>query len=267
MSANSPGALAFLRSCDASAVASIWRTSQMESASWLWLYLYLDIILRWSTLISITHVCCAAYSVLARITTVRRSLCTRTPYPCNFSASAAMCGVGHDYFPPIKIFQTMLTNCCLVFMVSGLPPPPIVTGYDGVDLVLVNIFEVAAVRRPQDGVCDVVSGDLGHPLYDPFLDADCCEAEDIISVIFVMGIAVVSNVWLDGAVVGADDIGGSSWCREHVSLLDVDRWFVLVEHVTDVALSHFIMSDESSNNCHSRTRSIFVSSVFASLYA
>ena len=84
-------------------------------------------------------------------------------------------------------------------MVSGLPPPLCDGCEDIMDLVLVNIFEVAAVRRPQDGVCDVVSVDLGHPLYDPFLDADCCKAEDIISVIFVMGIAVVSNVWLDGA--------------------------------------------------------------------
>ena len=33
---------------------------------------------------------CAAHSVFARITTARSSLCTRTPYPCNFVASAVM---------------------------------------------------------------------------------------------------------------------------------------------------------------------------------
>ena len=90
MSANSPSAFTLLQSFNASAVARIWRTSHMESASRLWLYLYLDTILRWAALIYVPKVCCAAHSVLESITTAQRLLCTCTPYPCDFTASADM---------------------------------------------------------------------------------------------------------------------------------------------------------------------------------
>ena len=78
------------------------------------------------------------------------------------------------------------------------------------DLVLVNIFEVAIVRCPQDGVGDIFSDNLGDPFCNPLLDNDCCEAENVLSVSFVLGVTVVCNLRLDGAIVGADDIGSCS---------------------------------------------------------
>ena len=78
-SANYLGGFALLRSYVASTVESIHRTLRMESASWLWLYLYFDKILWLETLISAPHVCCAANYVFASIMTVRRLLCTHTP--------------------------------------------------------------------------------------------------------------------------------------------------------------------------------------------
>ena len=42
------------------------------------------------------------------------------------------------------------------------------------NMVLVNRFEVAVVRYPQDGVGYVFSEDLGDSLCYPFLDANLC---------------------------------------------------------------------------------------------
>ena len=121
MYANSPGAFDFLQSRAASAVARIRRTSQMESASWFLLYLYLDTILRWGTLISAPQVCCASHSVLARITTTKRLMCTRTPYPSDFSAIAAIRStLVTTVSLHSKIVPAVLTNCCRMFVASGI---------------------------------------------------------------------------------------------------------------------------------------------------
>ena len=77
-------------------------------------------------------------------------------------------------------------------------------------LVLVNTFEVSVVLRPQNGVGYVFSKNLGDPLCNPFLDADFCEAEDVMSVGFLLGVAVGCDLRLDGAGIGADEIGGRS---------------------------------------------------------
>ena len=119
MSANSPCVFAFLRSCAASAVARIRRTLQMESTLWLWLYMYLDTILWWATLISVPQVCCDAHSVLERIMTARRLLCTHTTYPYDFAAIAAMRStlITTVSFQS-KNFPAMLTNFRLMFVAS-----------------------------------------------------------------------------------------------------------------------------------------------------
>ena len=78
------------------------------------------------------------------------------------------------------------------------------------DLLLVHRFEIAVVCRPQDGVYDILSDNLGDPFCDPSIDADCFELEDIMSVSFVMGIVAVCDFWIDGAVIGADDIDSRS---------------------------------------------------------
>ena len=74
------------------------------------------------------------------------------------------------------------------------------------DMVLVKRFEVAAVRRPQDEVGHVFSNNLGDHLCNPFLDVDFCKAEDVLSVGFVLGVAVDCDFWFDGAGVGAYEI-------------------------------------------------------------
>ena len=65
-------------------------------------------------------------------------------------------------------------------------------------LVLVNIFEVSVVEN------------IGDPLCNPFLDADFCEEEDVMSVGFLLGVAVGFDFWIDGAGIGADKICGRS---------------------------------------------------------
>ena len=77
-------------------------------------------------------------------------------------------------------------------------------------MVFVNRFEVSVFRHLQDGVGDVFPKDLGDPLCDPFLDADCCEAKDVLSVVFFLGVTVFCDLRSDSAVIGADEIGGRS---------------------------------------------------------
>ena len=76
------------------------------------------------------------------------------------------------------------------------------------NLVLVNRFEVDVVRRHQDGVGDVFAKNLGDSLCDTFFDANCFEAEEVLSVGFFLGVAVGCDFWFNGADVGADEIGG-----------------------------------------------------------
>ena len=78
------------------------------------------------------------------------------------------------------------------------------------DLILIHRFEVAVVRRPEDGVCDVPPDDLGNTLCNPLLDADCREAEEVLLIGFVLHVNVVRNLWLDSAVVGAGALGNRS---------------------------------------------------------
>ena len=90
------------------------------------------------------------------------------------------------------------------------------------NLVLNNIFEVAVVRRPQDGVGYVFSDDLGDSFCNPFIGTDFCEAEDVISVGFVLGVAVGCDLCFCDAGVSTDSIGRLSSCCNHVSIIDVD---------------------------------------------
>ena len=90
-----------------------------------------------------------------------------------------------------------------------------------VDMVLIHRLEITVVCCSEDGVRDVPPDYLGDPLRDSLLDSDCREAEDVLLIGFVLRVAVVINLWFDGAVVGAGAFGGRSRRREHVSLLDV----------------------------------------------
>ena len=87
----------------------------------------------------------------------------------------------------------------------------------------------------EDGGCDVPPDNLGNLLRDPLLDANLSKAKDVLLIGFVLRIAVVCDLWFDGAVVGAGAFGGRSRSREHVSLIYVDSQLVVVERVADVA--------------------------------
>ena len=76
------------------------------------------------------------------------------------------------------------------------------------NLVLVDRFEVAAVCRPQDGVGNVFPDDLGDSFCDSLLDADYLEAEDVLSVGFVLRFSVDYDFWFDDDGVGAAKIWG-----------------------------------------------------------
>ena len=104
-----------------------------------------------------------------------------------------------------------------------------------VDLKLIHRLEITVVHRFEDRVCNVPTDDLGDPLRDPLLDADCRKAGDVLSICFVLRVAVVHDLCFDGAVVGAGPFLGRSRHREHVSILDVDIRLVVVERVADVA--------------------------------
>ena len=56
---------------------------------------------------------------------------------------------------------------------------------------LIHRLEITVFRHPEYGVCDVPPGDIGNPLRDPLLDADCREAEDVPPIGFVLRVAVV----------------------------------------------------------------------------
>ena len=67
-----------------------------------------------------------AHSVLARIKTAGRLMCTRTPNPCNFAASAAIRStLVTTVFLQSKTFPTMLKNFRLMFVASSFSAPTI----------------------------------------------------------------------------------------------------------------------------------------------
>ena len=123
----------------------------------------------------------------------------------------------------------MLTNCFQMFVDSGLSAPSVM------DLKLIHRLEIAVFCRPEDGVFDVPPDDLGNPLCDPLLDAYYIKAEDVLPIGFVLRVAVVHNLWLNGAFVGSGALGGRYRRRKNVSLLDVNGRLVFIERVADVA--------------------------------
>ena len=99
---------------------------------------------------------------------------------------------------------------------------------------LIHQLEIAAVRHLEDGVHDVPPSNLGNLLQNPLLDADCRRVEKVFPIVFVLRVAVVRDLWFEGAVVGAGAFSGCSRRHEHVSLLDVDGRLVVIERVADV---------------------------------
>ena len=131
------------------------------------------------------------------------------------------------------------------------------------DLVLVHRFEISVVCRPQDGVCDFLSDDLGDPLCDTFLEANCCEAEDVLSVGFVLVVAVFVISGLTVLTRSPAALNAASTSLFLILIVDLYSMSALLM----LLASTFILSDESLNNWCSRNRSICVRSVFTSLYA
>ena len=72
------------------------------------------------------NVCYAAHSVLASITTARRFLCTRTLYPYDFAASAAISStLVTTVSLQSKNVPAMLANFRLMFMASVISAPSV----------------------------------------------------------------------------------------------------------------------------------------------
>ena len=74
-------------------------------------------------------------------------------------------------------------------------------------LIFVHQLETTVVRCLEDGVCGVPTNDLGHPLCNPLLDSKCREAEDVLTIGFVLRVTVVCNLLINGAVVGVGTLG------------------------------------------------------------
>ena len=73
------------------------------------------------------------------------------------------------------------------------------------DLILVNQFEVVVVRRLMMSFPTILVIPSAITSLTPI-----STRRKILSVGFVLGAAVVCDLWIDGAVVGADKIGGRS---------------------------------------------------------
>ena len=87
----------------------------------------------------------------------------------------------------------------------------------------------------EDGVRDVPPDHLGDLLCDSLFDANFREAEDVLPIRFVPCVAVVVDLGVNSAIVGAGSFDGRSRRREHASLLDVQGSFLVVERVANVA--------------------------------
>ena len=118
--------------------------------------------------------------------------------------------VCHDCLSPVEDFPRDVDKVLLdVFLIWSLR-----SLFDGseelVDLKLIHQLEIAFVCCLEDGVWDVPPDNLGNPLRDPLLGADCSDAEDVLPIGFFLCVAVVRYLWLDGAVIGAVAFGGRS---------------------------------------------------------
>ena len=58
------------------------------------------------------------------------------------------------------------------------------------------------------GVGDVFANNIGDSLYNTLLDVNCCEAGDVLSVGFVLGVTVGCDLWFDDDGVGTAEFGG-----------------------------------------------------------
>ena len=63
-------------------------------------------------------------------------------------------------------------------------------GENLVDLVLIHQLEISIVRRPGDWVCCVPTDNLSYSLHNPLFESDCHEAEDVLTICFVLRVAI-----------------------------------------------------------------------------
>ena len=58
------------------------------------------------------------------------------------------------------------------------------------DLLLIHKLESAVVCRPEDWIRYVPTDDLGYFLRDTLFDFDCRKMEDILTICFVLSVAI-----------------------------------------------------------------------------
>ena len=78
------------------------------------------------------------------------------------------------------------------------------------DLVLIHRLKIAVVRRPEDWILYVPPEDLGYSLRDILFDPDGHKAEDVLTICFVLRVAVCIALRFNGAVFNAGSFGGCS---------------------------------------------------------
>ena len=78
------------------------------------------------------------------------------------------------------------------------------------DLVLIHRLEIAVVCCSNDGVRDVSPDYLSDTFRNLLLEADFRKEEDVLPISFVLRVAIVVDIWFDGAIIGADAFGSCS---------------------------------------------------------
>ena len=100
---------------------------------------------------------------------------------------------------------------------------------------MIHQLKIAVVRRPEDWICYVPPDDLGCSLHNPLFDSDGHEAEDILTICFVLRVGICVDFWFEGAVFGAGLFGGCSRLCENVLFPDVDCQLLVIERVSNGA--------------------------------
>ena len=68
---------------------------------------------------------------------------------------------------------------------------------------MIHRLEIAVVRCPEDWFRYVLPDYLGYSLRDPLFDSDCRKAEDVLTICFVLRVAIGVDLWFNGAVFDA----------------------------------------------------------------
>ena len=75
------------------------------------------------------------------------------------------------------------------------------------DLVLIHQLKIAVVCSPEDWICYVPSGDFVYSLCNPLLESNGRKAEDVLTICFVLRVAICDDLRFDGAIINDGSFG------------------------------------------------------------